>query len=58
MAATTRVSLRSTRATPMGNRSAGVTEGRSRGYPITGMWNPGATLPSSGQRAVIALPRV
>ena len=28
------------------------------GYPITGMWKPGAALPSSGQRAVITLVRV
>ena len=27
-------------------------------YPISGMWKPGAALPSSGQRAVTALPRV
>jgi len=37
---------------------AGPLAGRSHRYPINGMWKPGASLPSSGQRAVIALPRV
>ena len=29
-----------------------------RRYPSVGMWKPGAALPSSGQRVVIALARV
>ena len=32
--------------------------GRFGPYPIIGMWNPGAALPSSGQRVVSVLPRV
>ena len=35
-----------------------IAAGRYGPYPNIGMWNPGAALPSSGQRVVSVLPRV
>ncbi len=38
--------------------NAGMQGSFTASQPMTGMWNPGAALPSSGQRAVITLVRV